>query len=199
MSSRVEIDADWRAAGLRYYAYNFFLRPRFGGRVHKVSLDAGLTCPNVDGTVASGGCTFCDNRSFSPSRRLPRQSIAEQLEEGIRRVGRWLRRRPVPGLLSTSHEYLCPRFDGCGRCTKRRWHIRKSSGMAIGTRPDCVPDDVLDLLSEIAGADVSLGRIRHANDPRPLAGLDESRPSSRRISRRDGSQPRPRIRNLCRM
>jgi len=72
MSSPVEIDADWRGAGLRYYAYSYFLRQRFGGRVHKVSLDAGMTCPNVDGTVARGGCTFCDNRSFSPSRRLPR-------------------------------------------------------------------------------------------------------------------------------
>src|SRR5438128_8612476 len=84
---------DWRAAGLRYYAYNFFLRRKFGGRVQKVSVDAGFTCPNVDGTVARGGCTFCDNRSFSPSRRPDmlriegaRQGIAGQIDEGIRRL-----------------------------------------------------------------------------------------------------------------
>ena len=77
---------DWRSAGLRYYAYNFHLRQRFGHRVQKVSIDAGFTCPNVDGTVAIGGCTFCDNRSFSPSRRLPRQTIAEQIDDGIRRL-----------------------------------------------------------------------------------------------------------------
>src|SRR5262245_35134380 len=65
---------DWRAAGLRYLAYNFHLRKKFGQRVQKVSIDAGFTCPNVDGTVAKGGCTFCDNRSFSPSRRSPRMS-----------------------------------------------------------------------------------------------------------------------------
>src|SRR4051794_40906305 len=60
----------WRKAGLRYYSYRYFLRQTFGNRrVQKVSLDAGFTCPNVDGTVATGGCTFCDNRSFSPSRR----------------------------------------------------------------------------------------------------------------------------------
>ena len=83
---------DWKAAGLRYYGYNQFLRHTFGGRVQKVSLDARFTCPNVDGTVATGGCTFCDNRSFSPSRRLPRQRIADQIDEGIRQLRRRYRR-----------------------------------------------------------------------------------------------------------
>src|SRR5512147_807152 len=79
---------DWRAAGLRYHAYNYSLRRRFGERIHKVSVDAGFTCPNVDGTLAVGGCTFCDNRSFSPSRRIPRRAIAAQIDEGIRRLKR---------------------------------------------------------------------------------------------------------------
>src|ERR1700759_1405795 len=78
--------SDWRRAGLRYHAYNFFLRQKFGQRVQKVSVDAGFTCPNVDGTVAVGGCTFCDNRSFSPSRRVPRTTILGQIDEGIRRI-----------------------------------------------------------------------------------------------------------------
>src|ERR1700759_5835729 len=78
--------SDWRRAGLRYHAYNFFLRQKFGYRVQKVSVDAGFTCPNVDGTVAIGGCTFCDNRSFSPSRRVPRVNIRDQLDDGIRRL-----------------------------------------------------------------------------------------------------------------
>jgi radical SAM superfamily enzyme len=76
----------WRAAGLPYYRYNFYLRQRFGQRVQKVSLDAGFTCPNVDGTVARGGCVFCDNRSFSPSRRVPKSGVRAQLDEGIRRL-----------------------------------------------------------------------------------------------------------------
>jgi len=76
----------WRAAGLRYHSLSYYLRQRFGERVQKVSLDAGFTCPNVDGTVATGGCTFCDNRSFSPSRRLPRLDITGQLDDGIRRL-----------------------------------------------------------------------------------------------------------------
>src|SRR4029078_9516197 len=75
-----------RAAELRYFNYNFFLQRKFGQRVHKVSIDAGFTCPNVDGTVAIGGCVFCDNRSFSPSRRVPRQSVTDQIDDGIRRL-----------------------------------------------------------------------------------------------------------------
>ena len=65
----------WRDAGLRYHAYGHYLKNRFGARVQKVSLDAKMTCPNVDGTVAIGGCVFCDNRSFSPSRRIPQGAI----------------------------------------------------------------------------------------------------------------------------
>ena len=78
--------------------------------MQKVSVDAHFTCPNVDGTVAVGGCTFCDNRSFSPSRRLPRQSIREQIDEGIRQLRRRYRaRRAFPGLFSAGHEHLRPR------------------------------------------------------------------------------------------
>ena len=76
----------WRKAGHRFYSYNYFLRQRYGFRVQKVSIDAGFTCPNVDGTVTTGGCTFCDNRSFSPSRRVPRVGVTDQIEEGIRRL-----------------------------------------------------------------------------------------------------------------
>src|SRR5688500_1791152 len=84
-----EIVPPWRRAGLRYYAYNFFLRNKFGGRVQKVSLDAGFTCPNVDGSITTGGCNFCDNRSFSPSRRIPRlKGLLDQLDDGIRRLKR---------------------------------------------------------------------------------------------------------------
>src|SRR5690606_26960938 len=85
-SSQRQLTIDWRAAGLRYFSYNHFLRQKFGRRVQKVSIDAGFTCPNVDGTVTTGGCTFCDNRSFSPSRRIKRRDILEQVTDGIRRL-----------------------------------------------------------------------------------------------------------------
>ena len=140
---------DWRAADLRYYHYNFFLRQRFGQRVQKVSIDAGFTCPNVDGTVAKGGCTFCDNRSFSPSRRLPHQDILGQINEGIRRL-KW--RYEVDQFLA----YFQPATNTYAPLARLRPLYEaaishpKVVGLAIGTRPDCVPDEVLDLLQEIA-------------------------------------------------
>src|SRR5437870_9427773 len=67
----------------RYYAFSRFLRERFGTKVYRVTIDAGFTCPNVDGSVTTGGCVYCDNRSFSPNRRLPRRSITAQVERGV--------------------------------------------------------------------------------------------------------------------
>ena len=142
--------SDWFAVGLRYYSYGHFLRQKFGGRVQKVSVDAKFTCPNVDGTVAVGGCTFCDNRSFSPSRRLPRQGIGEQIEAGILQLRRRYQR--VEQFLA----YFQPATNTYAPVDRLRSVYEEALahplvvGMAIGTRPDCVPDDVLDLLSEIS-------------------------------------------------
>ncbi len=141
--------ADWRSAGLRYFAYNFFLRRRFGRRVQKVSVDAGFTCPNVDGTVAVGGCTFCDNRSFSPSRRLQRQSIAEQIDEGIRRLKRRYDCDDFMAYFQPATNTYAP-VERLRPLYEQAISHPKVVALAIGTRPDCVPDDVLDLLAELA-------------------------------------------------
>ncbi|MFN5322254.1 MAG: TIGR01212 family radical SAM protein [Planctomycetota bacterium] len=141
---------DWRAANLRYYQYGFHLRQKYGARVQRVSVDAGFTCPNVDGTVALGGCTFCDNRSFSPSRRLPRQDIREQIDEGIRRLKR---RYECDHFIA----YFQPATNTYAPVEKLRDLYAQALAhpqvvaLSIGTRPDCVPDDVLDLLEEVAG------------------------------------------------
>jgi radical SAM protein (TIGR01212 family) len=141
---------DWHSAGLRYHQYSFFLRRKFGQRVQKVSIDAGFTCPNVDGSVAVGGCTFCDNRSFSPSRRLPRQSVSGQIDAGIRRL-KW--RYAADRFLA----YFQPATNTYAPVDRLRPLYEAAVahpqvvGLAIGTRPDCVADDVLDLLEEIGG------------------------------------------------
>lgn len=142
--------ASWRDAGLRYHAYSFHLRNKFGERIQKVSVDAGFTCPNVDGTVALGGCTFCDNRSFSPSRRTPRlKEVMDQIDDGIRRLQRRYR----------CHRFIAyfqPATNTYAPVAKLRplYELvlthEKIVGVAIGTRPDCVPGEVLDLLSELA-------------------------------------------------
>jgi uncharacterized protein len=153
VASLLTIQSDWQTSGLRYHAYNYFLRKKFGGRVQKVSIDAGFTCPNVDGAVAKGGCTFCDNRSFSPSRRSPRMSprdVQGQISEGIRRL-KW--RYDVDRFIA----YFQPATNTYAPVEKLRPLYEAAInhpdvvGLAIGTRPDCVPNDVLNLLQELAG------------------------------------------------
>jgi radical SAM protein (TIGR01212 family) len=139
----------WRQSGLRYYRYNYFLREKFGRRIQKVSVDGGFTCPNVDGTVAIGGCVFCDNRSFSPSRRTRRRPIVEQIDDGIRR----LRLRYD---CDTFMAYFQPATNTYAPVETLRPLYEAALahpqvvGLAIGTRPDCVPEPVLALLQEFA-------------------------------------------------
>lgn len=116
-----------------------------------MSLDAGFTCPNVDGTVTTGGCVFCDNRSFSPSRRDRLKGINKQLDHGITAV-----RRRYGGKAEKFLAYFQPATNTYADVSRLR-DVYYSAlehplvvGMAIGTRPDCVGNDVLDLLQEIA-------------------------------------------------
>jgi len=149
MNESPTLNADWRAAGLRYYAYGFHLRSKFNQRVQKVSLDAKMTCPNVDGTVAVGGCVFCDNRSFSPSRRIPQGAIQAQIDDGIRRLQK---RYKVQKFIA----YFQPATNTYGPIDKLRPLFEEAIadprvvGLSIGTRPDCVEEDVLELIEELA-------------------------------------------------
>ncbi len=118
---------------------------RYGERVHKVAIDAAFTCPNRDGSKGRGGCTFCNNVSFSPNGRQPRP-VAEQMQSG-RRV---LRKRTgaykyLAYFQAYTNTYADPATldqlygDALGQ--------PDVIGMSVGTRPDCVPDPVLDLLT----------------------------------------------------
>lgn len=140
----------WRSAGLRFYPLSRYLREQFGGRVQKISIDAGLDCPNRDGTIARGGCVFCDPASFSPSRRRGGGPIAQQIFEGI---GRQTAKSGVNRFLA----YFQPATNTYAPVDRLRQLYEEALaqpgvvGLVIGTRPDCVPDDVLDLLAELAG------------------------------------------------
>jgi hypothetical protein len=142
-------NAAWRAAGLRYHRLSHFLGAEFGCRVWKVSVDGGLGCPNVDGTVGTGGCVFCNVASYSPSRRLPEASITDQINQGI---GRVRRRHRVDRFLA----YFQPATNTYAPVERLRklWEEALAhpdvDGLIIGTRPDCVADDVLDLLAELS-------------------------------------------------
>jgi uncharacterized protein len=133
----------------RYYAFSRFLRERFGRKVYRVTIDAGFTCPNVDGTVAVGGCVFCDNRSFSPNRRLPRSTIREQVERGIATLNkRYGADRFLAYFQAATNTYATA--AKLRRLYDEALAHPQIIGLIIGTRPDCVPDEILDLVQRYA-------------------------------------------------
>jgi radical SAM protein (TIGR01212 family) len=137
------------ATGRRYYAFSRFLRERFGAKVYRVTVDAGFTCPNVDGTLARGGCVYCDNRSFSPNRRLPRTSVREQVRRGVEILQkRYGAERFIAYFQAATNTYAP--VDKLKRLYDEALEHPQIVGLAIGTRPDSVPDPALDLIGEYA-------------------------------------------------
>jgi radical SAM protein (TIGR01212 family) len=133
----------------RYRSLAAYLRERFGVRVRTLALDAGFTCPNVDGTVTTGGCVFCDNRSFSPNRRLPRVSLRAQVERGIAVLsGRYRAERYIAYFQAGTNTH--GPLDRLRRLYDEALAHPLVVGLAVGTRPDSVPDAVLDLLDDYA-------------------------------------------------
>ncbi|MGE0080537.1 MAG: TIGR01212 family radical SAM protein [Thiohalomonadaceae bacterium] len=117
----------------------------YGARVHKVTVDAGFTCPNRDGSKGRGGCTFCNNTSFSPNGRMP-APIPTQLANGRAVIARRTRaRRFVAYFQAYTNTYDDPAV------LQQRYDLALSQpgviGLSVGTRPDCVPDKVLDMLA----------------------------------------------------
>ncbi|MDE6857348.1 MAG: TIGR01212 family radical SAM protein [Alistipes sp.] len=137
-------------SGRPYNSYSTYFRRMFGGRVQKLSVDAGFTCPNRDGTVATGGCTFCNNSAFTPSYCRPGKSIAQQIDEGIefhRRRYREAQRYLVYfQAYSNTHaplDVLRARYD-------EALSHPDVAGIVVGTRPDCVDERKLDYFARLA-------------------------------------------------
>ncbi|CAM5413977.1 TIGR01212 family radical SAM protein [Thauera mechernichensis] len=136
--------------GRRYNAWNDHVKRRYGGRVQKVSVAAGFTCPNRDGTLGQGGCTFCNNAGFTPGYLDRRDSIHAQIDTGLRFLDR---RYPdsvrfIAYFQSYTNTY--GEFERLKAVYEEALAHPRISGLAIGTRPDCLPEAVLDYLAELA-------------------------------------------------
>ena len=134
----------------RFNSYAGYFRRLFGGRVQKLSVDAGFTCPNRDGTVGRGGCTFCDNGAFTPSYCGGGKSVARQIAEGIdfHRNRYRTAQRYLVYFQSYSNTYAPP-----GRLRALYGEALAHpdvAGIVVGTRPDCMDGATLDLLCDIA-------------------------------------------------
>ena len=136
--------------GRRYHAYNDWVRQHYGGRMQKISVDAGFTCPNRDGSLGIGGCSFCNNDGFTPSYLHEQRDITRQLDTGLA----FMRRR-----YPNTRQFLAY-FQSYSNTYKEIAELKslyesalahpQISGIVIGTRPDCLPDTILDYLADLA-------------------------------------------------
>ena len=134
----------------RFNAYSNYFIKTFGQRVQKVSINAGFTCPNRDGLVSSGGCTFCNNQSFNPSYCDPKKSVTQQIEEGIEfhRV-RYRRATKYLAYFQAFSNTYAP-LEKLKEIYQPALDHKDVVGIVVGTRPDCIDDEKLDFFAQIA-------------------------------------------------
>jgi len=130
-----------------YRSYGEYLKEQFPYRVFKIPIDAGFSCPNIDGTLAYGGCSYCDNRSFSPNTRSTPRPIREQILAGMEFYRRRFGAEKFIVYFQAFSNTHGP-VDRLRRLYDEALAFPDAVGLAIGTRPDCVPEPVLDLLSD---------------------------------------------------
>jgi radical SAM protein (TIGR01212 family) len=134
---------------LPYRDLNSYLKERFGARVQKVTLDAGLTCPNRDGSVGEGGCLYCNTRGSGTGASHRGLSITRQLEEGMQRMARrYGASRFIAYFQSFSNTYAP--VEKLRALYQEALAFPAVVGLSIGTRPDCLSPEILDLLADIA-------------------------------------------------
>jgi len=133
----------------RYNDYAAYFRRRFEGRVQKISLDAGFTCPNRDGSKGKGGCTYCNNKSFNPDYCRIEENISAQVKTGINFFsGKYPDMRYLAYFQAYSNTYAP--LHVLRQSYEEALRHPEVIGLVIATRPDCLSEEVLDLLSEFA-------------------------------------------------
>ncbi len=132
-----------------YRDFGDFLRERFPFKVQKISIHAGFTCPNRDGSKGSGGCTYCNNQTFSPGYCHTDRSITEQLAAGI---SFFSRKYPEMKYLAYFQAYTNTYGEMAGLKQKYEEALAYPGvvGLIIGTRPDCMPNELLDYLTQLS-------------------------------------------------
>lgn len=133
----------------RYNDYSSFIKSRFSERVQKVSLNTGFTCPNRDGTKGVGGCTYCNNNTFSPDYCKPNKSITQQLDEGIEFFAKKYKTQQYLAYFQ-AYTNTYADIDLVKELYKEAISHPKVIGLVIGTRPDCINKDLIDFLSELS-------------------------------------------------
>lgn len=132
----------------RYLNYNNVLKQEFDERVQKISINAGFTCPNRDGSKGVGGCTYCNNLTFSPEYAKPSKSVAQQVQEGIDFFHHKYEAQNYLAYFQT-YTNTYDRLENLAKTYEEALENPKVAGIVIGTRPDCVNDALLDYFAEL--------------------------------------------------
>ena len=133
----------------RFNSYSNYFTKQFGGRVQKISIDAGFSCPNRDGKISTGGCTFCSNAAFNPSYCRPEKSIRQQIEEGIEfHQKRYRRANQYLAYFQPFSNTYKPLAE-VKRIYSEALEVPSILGIVIGTRPDLIDEAILQHLNEI--------------------------------------------------
>ena len=132
-----------------YYDFAAFLAQYFEGKVQKISIHAGFTCPNRDGTKGTGGCTYCNNQTFNPEYCKPEFGIRRQLEDGI---SFFARKYPQMRYLAYFQAYTNTygELEQLKAMYEEALSVDGVVGLVIGTRPDCMPSALLDYIEELS-------------------------------------------------
>lgn len=146
----MDFDKSYFPEGQRYNSAAGHFRRIYGERLQKVVIDAGFSCPNRDGTLGLGGCSYCDNSAFHPGYSTPGKSIAEQIDEGIEfhRVRYRNANRFLAYFQSYSNTY--GPVERLRKVYGEALSHPQVAGLVIGTRPDCIDEDKLDLLESLS-------------------------------------------------
>ena len=131
-----------------YNDFGSWMKKHFPFKVQKISIDAGFSCPNRDGTIARGGCTYCDNRTFNPSYCHKRDSVTEQLEAGKRFFSTKYSEMKYLAYFQAYTNTYSP-TSKLRAMYEEALAVKDVVGLVIGTRPDCVSNDLLDYLQEL--------------------------------------------------
>lgn len=133
----------------RYREFGDFLRERFPFKAQKIAINAGFTCPNRDGSKGRGGCTYCNNQTFNPSYCQTDKSVTDQLAEGVRFFSR---KYPEMRYLAYFQAYTSTygEQERLERLYEEALDYPGVVGLVIGTRPDCMPDRLLDYLARLS-------------------------------------------------
>ncbi len=133
----------------RYRDLNTYFREQFGHRVHKLTVDAGMTCPNRDGTLSTKGCIYCNNQGSGTGALARGLSIREQLEQSKVPVARRFKARNFMAYFQSYTNTYAP-VETLTRYYDEALSVEDVIGLAVGTRPDCANNAVLDLLASYA-------------------------------------------------